>query len=418
MIKKHKKPIIIAVSVLTVAIILYRIFAAQAEKEGDTAKCEQGTFETTVSAVGEVEAVRSLDISIPEAMTDGDVRIYWLKILDLAAEGTVVKKGDYVASLDPGDVENELKRITDNLEQANNARESAKLDSTLKLSASRANIRNAIDGLTDKELKVEQSVYESKAYQRQAQIELEKAQRMVDQKKRNYKQEKRRHEVTLEWRNNDVAYHERRKKTMLDLKAGLKVTAPAGGMLMYANTWRGSKIKVGDEVGRWMPLIATLPDLTDLVSEAFVQEVDIKEVKEGQKVRISIDAFPGKKFTGTIKSVANIGQKMPDKEMNGFKVTIKIDPTTEKILPGMTTNNLIVTQTYERALMVPRPAVFGSDSVKFVYLRTALSTTKQQVETSGENETQFRISKGLQKGDKVLLAQPENASELELTKLK
>lgn len=47
-------------------------------------------------------------------------------------------------------------------------------------------------------------------------------------------------------------------------------------MIIYGKSWRGNKIKVGDDVGRWMPLIATLPDLSKLVSETFVQEVDIK----------------------------------------------------------------------------------------------------------------------------------------------
>jgi HlyD family secretion protein len=163
-----------------------------------------------------------------------------------------------------------------------------------------------------------------------------------------------------------------------------------------------------------MPLIATLPDLTQLVSEAFVQEVDIKHVSVGQKVRINIDAFPDQQFLGTVKSVANIGQKMPGKEMNGFKVTIEIDPTTEKILPGMTTNNNIITGTWDHSLVIPRPAVFVSDSVQYVFVKSALTTIKQQIETGGENETHFRVTKGLNKGDKVLLAQPTNADALKM----
>lgn len=409
---KRKKIALGAAIAAVAAIAAYWALGTSGKTNAQNAKCELGTFETAVTSVGEVQAVKTLDILVPDALAQRDIRVQWLKITDMVAEGTVVKKGDYVATLDPGDVDNELKRATENLDQLRNSMEEARLDSSLRLSSSRSDIRNASDGLLDKRLKVEQSTFESKAYQRQAQIELERAERQVEQKKRNYQKQQRRLELGIERIQNDIKQAEKRRQLLLELQQGLKVKAPADGMLLYAKGWRGTKIKVGDEVGRFMPLIATLPDLSELVSEAFVQEVDIKHIKTGQKVRIVIDAFPEEKFTGKVTSVANIGQKMPGKEMNGFKVTITIDPSTAKILPGMTTNNQIVTGVWENSLMVPRPAVFGSDSLQYVYVQHPFSVSKQKVKTSGENETLFRISEGLQKGDKVLVSEPADGPSM------
>jgi HlyD family secretion protein len=415
MIKKHKTKIISALAIATMAVLAWVFLGRNEASLDQTSKCEQGTFETTVSAIGEIQAVKSLDILIPEALNNRETRIYNLKIIDMVAEGTMVQKGDYVASLDPSDVETELKRILDNLTNEINAREEAKLDSGLRLSSLRTDLRNAKDALVEKQIKVEQSAFESKAYQRQASIELERATRELEQKKRNYQQQIRRHELILERRNNDVVQVEKKRDILLQLKDDLKIKAPSDGMLLYGKSWRGNKIKVGDDVGRFMPLIATLPDLTQLVSEAFVQEVDIKHVTLGQQVKIAIDAFPNIKFTGKVVAVANIGQKMPGKEMNGFKATIAIDPTSEKILPGMTTNNTIVTGTWDNALMLPRPAVFGNDSLSYVFVKSALAIKKQQVSTAGENDTHFMISKGVNKGDKVLMTKPADADKMELT---
>jgi HlyD family secretion protein len=244
MIRKYKKTTIAIAASALLAIILFFTLGEPGSSTDDSAKCESGTFETVVSSVGEIQAIKSLDILVPEALSQREIRVYWLKIIDMAPEGTMVKKGDYVATLDPGDVENELKRVNDQLERERNTREEAKLDSSLRLSSSRADIRNARDILADRQLKVEQSTFESKAFQRQAQIELDRTQRQLDQKIRNYQKQQRRLELNIERISNDISQTEKRLNLLLELKTGLKITAPADGMLLYAKSWRGIKIKV------------------------------------------------------------------------------------------------------------------------------------------------------------------------------
>ena len=417
--KINKKFIWIGVAIVVVIIIGLIVIPGSKNVSSDIAICEQGTFETAVSTVGQIEATQSIDITIPDALRDRRTRIWAIKIADLVAEGTKVKKGEFVASLDPTDVDNELKEVQDNLDQYQNSYESACLDSSLKLSGYRDAILSARDQLADKEIKVEQSKYESKAYQRQAQIEYERALREVDQKKRDLTSQKIKLKVGIQRIEDDIKYNQLRFDKLKELKAGLKIVAPADGMVIYGkNRWRGDrKFQIGDEVNRHNPNIAELPDLKSLVSEAFVQEVDIKNVELGQKVRINIDAFPEKTFTGKISKLANIGQQIPGKKINGFKVTITLNPYEEEIYPGMTTNNQIITGVWEDALMIPRPALFLKDSIRFVYHKTGLTIEKQEVITGGENELQFRIVKGLSNGDKVLLVAPDNADELTIKRL-
>lgn len=413
--KINKKVLIISLVVVIVGIALIVIPTSDDVENGEIGRCEQALFETTVTTIGQLEATNTIDVTIPSAMSDRRTRIYELKISDLVAEGTKVKKGDFVASLDPTEVNERLKDRQERLDQYKNSYESACLDSSLQLSGYRDAIIGARDQLADSKMKVEQSQYESKAFQRQAQIAYERAQRTLEQKKRDLTSRKIRLNVGIRRIEDDIKSLELQLSKLQELKEGLTILAPADGMVIYGrNRWNGRKFKIGDEVRRQNANIASLPDLSGLVSEAFVQEVDIKDVKIGQLVRLTVDAFPDKVFTGNIVKIANIGQRIPGKKVNGFKITIKLNEYREEILPGMTSTNTIITGAWDDALIIPRPALFGGDSLKYVYLREGLSTVKQQVKTNGENETHFRILCGLSAGDKILLYEPDNSEGFEL----
>ena len=84
-------------------------------------------------------------------------------------------------------------------------------------------------------------------------------------------------------------------------------------------------------------------------------------------------------------------------------MAVKLDPYHVELLPGMTTTNEIITGIWDDALMVPKNAVIGNDSIKYVLKRSGLKTVKQEVVLGGENEEFFRITSGLNEGDEVIV---------------
>ena len=80
----------------------------------------------------------------------------------------------------------------------------------------------------------------------------------------------------------------------------------------------------------------------------------------------------------------------------------------------MTTNNSILTATYEDVIYAPLDAIHNNDSLTFVY-KKGFSITKQIVITAEANEDEVIIEKGLEKGDKILLSVPENDEKLSYT---
>lgn len=388
-------------AVILILLLVFKPWKSGSEKS-ESVKVVKGVFETYITEVGELKAEKSLDILIPEIAFRRELDIWQLKILDIVEEGKIVKKGEHVATLDPTDVEEEMRNNEKKLDDYLNRLETARLDSSLTLSAARDAIQKAKDVVLDKEIKVEQSVYESKAIQRQAKLELEQARRSFDRSKRGFEQKRRKLRISIERYNIKIKKYEHRKELYLQLRSQLDVKSPSDGMIVYGMGYDG-KIRVGSHVGRWAPLIATLPDLSTLMSEIYVKEVNIAKIALGNTVRIKIDAFPDKEFTGKIITIANIGQEIPGEYQNGFKVEVKLDPYHVELLPGMTTTNQIVTGTWDDALMVPKDAVFGNDSIKYVLKSSGLNTEKQEVVLGGENEEFFRIVSGLEEGDVVMI---------------
>ena len=404
---KRRLWIFLPLALVVLAFVGYRIFMTDETDDAGVVEVIRDKFERYITSMGELEAHRSTDILIPDVLRGDAVRIRQIVINDLVKEGTIVEKGDYVATLDPSEVEDYIKRVNEDIDMFAANLEKAKMDSSINLSQVRDEIRQALDNVLDMEVKVEQSVYESKAVQRQTQIQLEMAQRKYEQKKRNYQKQQRKNELSVRRIENRLKEEKEQLEVLLQLKSDLVVTAPAAGVVVYVREWNGEKRKVGARVSRWDPRIAILPDLSTILSVTYVKEIDVTNVKVGMPVKIKIDAFPKEEFDGRVRTVANIGKEIAGQFLNGFKVEIEVDPKEAGLLPGMTSVNRFIIQEMEDELMVPREAVFVKDSFQIVYKKTPLGVVRQKVETGGENDEFIRILDGVDEGDKLVLTPPE-----------
>jgi RND family efflux transporter MFP subunit len=318
-----------------------------------------------------------------------------------------VEKGDYVATLDPSEVEEHIQSTRETLDMLYNNLENAKMDSSLNLTSARDAIRKSRENVLDKEIKVEQSQYESEAIQRQADIELEKAKRALERNKRNYRQQQRKNEINIQRIEENIAQEEKHMEVLQQLKKDLRITAPSSGIVVYARDRRGEKVKVGEHVSRWDPRIAILPDLSTILSVTHVKEIDVTKIEEGMPVKVTVDAFPGEEFDGQVRSVANIGEEVAGQFLNAFKVEIEVDAHGVELLPGMTSTNRFIIHSMKDQLMVPREGVFVENGQEVVYLKTPLGTVRHEIETGGENENYVRVLEGVEEGDKVFLTPPE-----------
>lgn len=403
-----KKRIIIWSSVAVAAVVLI-IILTTGGKNGyvpQTVKAQKGKFEIVVTTTGELEAENNIKIEGPAGLRARNVRISEVKIQDLIPEGTVVKAGDYVALLDKTSADNSLKDLEDEYEALQAKYENTLLDTSLSLRALRNDMENQLFTIEEAKIAVEQSIYEPPATQRQYQNTLEKAQRAYEQAVKNYALKIDQAGGSVQ----DVLIELNRKKRQLDeLRAVLNdftVYAPSDGMVIYFRDWSGDKRRIGSTISGWDLVIATLPDLSSMLSKTYVNEIDISKIKEGQKVRIGVDAFPEKSYTGIVKEVSNIGEQLKNADAKVFEVVIKVDGQDQILRPAMTTSNQIITSSIDSAVFVPAEAVFESDSITYVYKTSGV----RQIVVAGDANENFRvIEQGLKEEDEIYLSLPENA---------
>lgn len=409
----NKKVWLIAIVVLAALLSAFLIFPSSGNEEAEiSTTVKKGPFEILVYSSGQLEAQNSENITIPDNLDDRDVRIYEITITDLIEEGTVVDSGDYVATLDQKKVEELMTTAGDELETAINEYEDARMDSNLNMSNYRDQIINAKEEVEEKQIILEESVYESPSVIRKAEMDLEKAKRKLQQEENGFELKERQATAKVQRKRIEM----QQKKTRLDklqkVYHSLVITAPKSGMLIYGKDRTREKIKVGSSVMPWMPTIATLPDMSSMQSLSFINEIDISKVKKGQKVTLGIDAIPNKQLEGEVVAVANIGQPMPKGDAKVFEVKIRIFGVVDDLKPAMTTSNVIQAAFYPDTTFIPSEAVFENDSLQFVYLKKG-KIVKQVVDLGDQNENQILVRKGISENDEILLTEPSNAEELD-----
>jgi len=402
-----KRNLILSGGILVVLLIGY--FVVKGNKAADAADIlatvRKGPFKVEIETTGELEAKNSVKILANTSIRDFD--IWNVTINSIVDEGTMVKKGDWVASLDPSQLQTKFNQIQINLEKANSKYTQTQLDTTLQMRQSRDDLINLKYAADEKRIILDQSKFEPPATIKQAEINLDKAVRAYEQALENYKVKKEQNiekmrEVAAELRDVKNNYD-----GMVKLLASFNILAPEEGMVIYRKGWDGRPIKGGSQIGLWDPTVATLPDLTRMVSKTYVNEVDVRKVKVGQKVQIGLDAFPEKKLAGAVSRIANVGEQRPNSDAKVFEVSIEIDGTDLTLRPAMTTSNKILVSVKDNSLFIPLECLHSHfDTITYVYKKVGLNTLKQEVIVDETNANDAVIVKGLDSDDKVFLSIP------------
>jgi len=410
-----KKSIIITGAVAVVAIIALIIFG-KISKKNDVAnlyvEAKRGLFEIVVSTTGELQAETSKDITGPDFSQSRQIRAAEIKITDLVPEGTQVKEGDYIATLDRTNFDNTLKDELERLATQESNLEVKMLDTAVTLSDLRDNIKNLKFAVEEAEITLLQSKYEPPTTIRQAEISLDKAKRSLEQTIKGYslKVEQARSDMkTIKF---NLSEQRQRVSDLQNVLSKFVIYAPADGMVIYKRDRTNAKRKVGSSISPWDNVVATLPDMSSMISKTYVNEIDVSKVKTGQKVELLVDAFPERSYTGVVTSVANIGEQLPNADAKVFEVQIKVDGSDPILRPSMTTGNKIITKTIDDVIYIPLESVqLGADSIPFVYTRKG---EKQIVLLGEENENNVVVEQGLEAGTLVHLSTPENPEKFKL----
>jgi multidrug efflux pump subunit AcrA (membrane-fusion protein) len=161
--------------------------------------------------------------------------------------------------------------------------------------------------------------------------------------------------------------------------------------------------KVGDNV--WPgSIIAEIPDIRTLQMKAKVEEIERGRISTGQDVRIVMDPFPEKPFTGKLDSISPLTEKSfeewpPMRSFRAFGAFAEVD---KRLRPGMNGRLDIVTGRLQDAISVPARAVFARGGRPVVLVAAAGGLKPVKVEVLARNPDEVAI-RGIEPGTAVAL---------------
>ena len=176
------------------------------------------------------------------------------------------------------------------------------------------------------------------------------------------------------------------------------VTAPFSGIVTESYPLPGDQVNTGTTAFR-------IDDLSSLLVDVNVSEVDINSVAVGQPVKLTFDAILGREYNGLVFEVAQTGNTSAG--VVNFKVTVELTDADQFVKPGMTAAVNITVKELVDVLLVPNRAVRLSDGERVIYLLAGNMPTKTPIRLGASSDTMSVLADGeVQEGDAVILNPP------------
>jgi HlyD family secretion protein len=329
---------------------------------------------------------------------------YWqFQIVSLAPEGGNVKTGDSLINFDAQKVREDLQRYQSELDQANKELEKTKVSIDLE----RQELTSRLAAAENKfeKLKLKQGVgsdIEASNVIEKDNLAVEQARREVEALKERMEWHKKSSEASYNIILSRKARAENRVSSIQKGMESFQAKADRDGVVVYKVRWNGERFRVGETVWSGMPVIE-LPELNTHLAEALVPEVDIGKVKIGQHAEVSIDAFPGRSFSGTVKSIGTLVRPkawdIPNKVLD---MQIALDQLDISVMrPAMSIRLKIETNSIADCLAVPLKAVLTTAEGAVVKVKSDTGWRTQKVKLGDSNGADIVVSEGLNVGDRV-----------------
>jgi multidrug efflux pump subunit AcrA (membrane-fusion protein) len=129
-------------------------------------------------------------------------------------------------------------------------------------------------------------------------------------------------------------------------------------------------------------------------------EVDVTKVQSGQKVSLTLDAFPDATLTGSVLAVNTSGSVSSG--VTSYTASILLDKTTLNIYTNMAVNAKIITSIKDDVLLVPTAAILTTNGQKVVRTLVDGKLVNVNAEIGSSNDTQTEIISGVNEGDTVV----------------
>ena len=380
-----KKYLIYIITLLAIVGISYKLLnRSTGGTVYKTQKIENGDIMESITASGTINPLSTVSVGSQASGRIAEIYVDY---------NSVVKKGQLLALIDQ-----ENAKAT--VQQREAALEIAKAQVAVeennikyyKKALNRISKLNASKYSTEKDLEAAERDYDNSV----AQLALEQAQVKQAQ-------------ASLDSAKTELSYTE--------------IKAPVDGIVISKAVEVGQTVAASFETPE---IFSVAEDLTKMQIEASVVEADIAKVKEGQKVRFTVDSYADDYFYGVVTQVRN--EATTTSNVVTYTVVIGIDNTEMKLKPGMTANVEIITAEEKDVMLVPNQAlrfyIDDSDNAKrykdrgvWIKKNGKPERVTVKIGVSDDDNTQI-LESSLKIGDAVIIGKELSAADTQKMRLR
>ncbi len=328
-------------------------------------KVELGTIVIKLEETGEIQPIREIE---QKSQVSGELVKFYIE------EGDYVNKGDLIAEIEPDFNQAEaILRVNSNLKLAEIELENAKEEFNKRKDLFAENY------ISDTELDTYKDAYTT------AQI--------------NYDSALQQYELVKEIESDDNLS---------------KLYSTASGTIIQKPVEEGEMVVSSSGSYSAGTVILKLADLSRMIVDTNINEVDISKIEVGMKVNIQVDAYPYENFDGEITKIAAMAISYNNVKV--FPVEIELKAVDERLKPGMTANITIIGEERKDIVVIPIRCIFSDDEGNDIVYQVVSDSigSGTVVKTGINNFQQVEIIEGIAVGDTISTKEPESDKNLEM----
>jgi multidrug efflux pump subunit AcrA (membrane-fusion protein) len=358
-------------------------------------KVRRGTFGSSLTISGELEAARGDVLSVPP-LPQWQTSIKWL-----ADEGTMVHAGEQVVELDNSSLTSDLDQKRQTETQAVQEMQQREAEWSADLQQKMLDAEKQQSELEKAELNaaIPKDVLAARKYEEyqtmllRSRVGFDKARDLLASRRKGIDSE----------RANLILRIDKARREIMQAETGINalvLRAPRDGIVVgLDHPWEGRKMQPGDTVFVGFP-IAMMPDLTTLRVLAALPDVDDGRIAIGQRATVTLDGYPDQRFPGRVTAISAVARESRRQSLRrNFDVLIaldQLDPT--RMRPGLSARVVIYREAAPNVLLAPRAALDFSARQSRAVLANGTSV---DVTVGSCNPQECVVIKGLEEGQKL-----------------
>ena len=414
----------------------------------------RGEFVAKVLDQGEIQSAENIELKCQVGSRNGNV-----SVIDVVPEGTYVKEGDWLVTLDATSFEKEREQQLLAVSNAETAVISAKADSETAIASKKEYTEGTFK---EEERTIINELFNAKQELEQAQAYLAHS---VNLQKKGFitKQQLKSDEIAVEKATNSVALEEQRLIVLRDItfeKEMIQLNSEiAAAEVKYQNALEAKKIEdrqmaeiirqlefckivvpknVEGEVvyhkefdrrggSEWVlepgatvreqQVLVKIPNPKMMEVKVLINEQSITSIQTNMAATISVDALASKSLTGYVTKVNSYAE--PSGMMGGstvreYAIYVRILNPPKQLIPGMNASVSIQTEYEPDVLQTPLQCIYSANDTAFVYKQTGPNSFETvEIKIASENTQNVWIESGVEEGDMLVMDPGQVQSFLE-----